>query len=173
MNSRLAVSIAMFCSLVVLTSGCEHVDPRVAAARQRLLLTADPGATMSFEQVRKQLKDEAVPVSEVPVVLKGRVDAGESVSPWQTGLAAFVLTDATGHDDDEAHNPHTCPFCSRNITDYMAKVSFRENGSVIDIDSRELFGVTDRQRVIIRGTASLDDDGLLKVDATGLFISPR
>ncbi|MEZ6127102.1 MAG: hypothetical protein R3C59_00305 [Planctomycetaceae bacterium] len=107
---------------------------------------------------------------QVDVVIKGRIHAGDA-SPWADGMAAFVLTDATGHDGESDHDPHTCPFCSRRINDYLAKVSFlNDAGELIEIDSRKLFDVTDRQLVYVTGTGRIDDDGLLNVTATGLYL---
>lgn len=107
---------------------------------------------------------------QVDVVIKGRIDAGDT-TPWADGLAAFVITDATGHDGEADHNPHTCPFCSRNIKDYLAKVSFvNESDQLIEIDSRKLFDVREKQLVYITGTGTVDQDGLLNVTATGLYI---
>ena len=163
----------LLCALPLLfAAGCvDPVDPRIEAIRKQFLLTSVPEGETSVSKIRKTLlepEDDAEVVNEVSVVIRGRIHAGD-LPPWETGKTAFVLTDATGHDGDEEHDPHTCPFCSRNIKDYLVKVSFRDDaGNLIDIDSREVFGVTEKQLVIITGRASIDDDGLLKVDATGL-----
>ena len=152
-------------------AGCgEPVDPQVLSLRQQLILKSAPDGAASISSMRKTLMAEDA-LATVNVVVLGRIQAGKDSSCWETGKAAFVLTDATGHKGETDHDPHTCPYCSPTIEDYLAFVSFRgEDGKLIEIDSRELFDVKERQLVIITGEASLDDAKMLTIDATEMFI---
>jgi hypothetical protein len=150
--------------------GCgETVDREALALRQKLELPSEPNGATSVSKIRKLLKEPDA-VAETEVVLRGRIWAGE-IPPWEDGKAAFVLTDATGHDGDDDHDPHACPFCSRDIDDYIAAIRFHnDDGTVTPIDSRELFDVTEKQMVIVKGVGSMNGDRL-RVDATNIFIA--
>ncbi len=155
--------------VLAIFAGCgKPVDPAVLAIRQKLILTATPQDSTSISKIRAALSKDAAEDS-VDVVVRGKIHAGDS-PPWETDQAAFILTDATGHDGDEDHDPHTCPYCSRNINDYMAKVRFLDDSGVIPIDSRELLDLQEKQLVLVQGVATIDDDdNLLTIDAKGLF----
>ena len=120
-------------------------------------------------KVRKELLADDAPAA-VPIVVKGRVDAGE-LPPFENGQAAFALTDTTGHEGQTDHDPHECPFCSRHIEDYLAQVYFRDqDGNVIATDSRELFGIKEGAMVTVKGMATIGDDGMLHIDAEKIYI---
>ncbi|MCP4172379.1 MAG: hypothetical protein GY758_16575 [Fuerstiella sp.] len=160
--------IALFCLAVVVGCG-ETGDGETLALRQKLILSTAPTNETSISKIRKLLMGPKS-ADETEVVLRGRIWAGE-IPPWEEGKAAFVLTDATGHDGDDDHDPHACPFCSRDIDDYIAAIRFRnDDGAVAAIDSRELFDVKEKQMVIIKGRGSMNGDRL-RVDATNIFIA--
>jgi hypothetical protein len=152
------------------TVGCgDAVDHEALALRQKLVLSSAPTEQTSVSKIRKLLMEPDA-VAETEVVLRGRIWAGE-MPPWEVGKAAFVLTDATGHDGDDDHDPHACPFCSRDIDDYVAAIRFHDDdGTVTPIDSRELFDVKEKQMVIVKGLGSMDGDRL-RIDATNIFIA--
>ncbi|MDG1894116.1 MAG: hypothetical protein P8J37_04330 [Fuerstiella sp.] len=152
------------------TVGCgDAVDREALALRQKLVLSSAPTEQTSVSKIRKLLMEPDA-VAETEVVLRGRIWAGE-MPPWEVGKAAFVLTDATGHDGDDDHDPHACPFCSRDIDDYVAAIRFHDDdGTVTPIDSRELFDVKEKQMVIVKGLGSMDGDRL-RIDATNIFIA--
>jgi hypothetical protein len=154
-------------------SGCgEGEDPAAAAFRSQFVLKAAPSDQTTFADVREQLLAEEAP-AEVAVVVKGRITAGD-LPPWEPGKAAFVLTDVTGHEGEEDHDPHQCPFCSRSIQDYIANVKFHDSqGSNIAIDSRELFGVTEKQVVTVKGMGHIDDANMLVINATGIYLADK
>ncbi len=161
----------MFVALVSAAAvvGCESADPEVVALRQKLVLSSAPSGVTSVSKIRTALMEPDA-AAETDVVLRGRIWAGD-LPPWENGKAAFVLTDAAGHDGDDDHDPHACPFCSRDIDDYIAAIRFHnEDGTVIPIDSRELFDVKEKQMVIIKGRGSMNGERL-KVDATNIFIA--
>lgn len=165
--ATLGIAAAFFCGLLC---GCgDSVDADVLAMRNKLVLTQMPADEQSVSRIRAALSEDGV--GSVDVVIRGRIHAGD-LPPWEDGKAAFVLTDATGHEGEEDHDPHTCPFCSRNINDYLAMVVFSDSGTDINIDSRELFEVKEKQLVLVRGKAKIGGDDLLQVDANGIYIVP-
>lgn len=196
---RMRCTTGLLMALLLVVSGCaDAVDPQIQSLRQKFLLESAPSEETSVSKVLKSLQppepdaesetdtaddtaadsaeiadDKIVAdVDEVDVVLKGRIYAGEN-SPWVNGMAAFVLTDATGHEGESDHDPHTCPFCSRKINDYLAQISFvNDNGDLIEIDSRKLFDVKDKQLVFVQGKGRIDEYGLLSVTASGLYLPP-
>lgn len=159
-------------ALTLMLAGCsDAIDPRVASLRDKLMLKSSPGVETAVSKFRSTLKEEGAE-EQMNVIIKGRITAGD-MPPFEPGKAAFVLTDATGHEGEEDHDPHTCPFCSRNIKDYLAKVRFLDaDGKLIDVDSRELFDVKEKQMVMIQGSASIDQDDMLDVTATEIYVLP-
>ncbi len=170
---RLACQVmpVVLCLVVV---GCAE-DPNVQLERvsKDFVSSSVLSGEQMVSEIRKQLAVEGV--DQVDVVVKGRINAGKEAVPWEPNKAAFVLTDAIGHEGESDHDPHTCPFCSRNINDYLVMVSFKDDkGSLIDIDSRKLFDVTEKQLVYVKGTARIDpDDDLLYLDAAKLHTTAK
>lgn len=157
----------------VLFSGCDDAPEMtdtvdVELLQQQLISESLLEDEQMVSEIREQLAAEGV--EEIDVVVKGRINAGKEDSPWEPDKAAFVLTDAIGHEGEQDHDPHTCPFCSRNINDYLVMVSFLDDdGQLIDIDSRKLFNLTDNQLIYVKGTARIDaDDNLMYLDADKL-----
>ncbi|GAB5441743.1 MAG: hypothetical protein Fues2KO_20920 [Fuerstiella sp.] len=168
----LASVTASWLLTLITVSGCsEPVDPAVLEARQRLVVDETPGEVMVVSKIRGRIEREEVE-EPVDVVVRGRIHAGE-VPPWETGKAAFILTDITGHEGESDHDPHTCPFCSEDINSYMAKVSFADGGEILNIDARELFDVEEKQIVTVTGKARIDTDDLLAIDADQIFIERK
>lgn len=166
--SRGMLFVALLSAAAVVGCG-ETVDREALALRQKLELSSEPDGAVSVSKIRKLLMEPDAD-AETEVVLRGRIWAGE-MPPWEDGKAAFVLTDATGHDGDDDHDPHTCPFCSRDIDDYIAAIRFHsDDGVVTPIDSRELFDVKEKQMVVVKGRGSMNGDRL-RVDATNIFIA--
>ncbi|MEZ6063307.1 MAG: hypothetical protein R3C19_23415 [Planctomycetaceae bacterium] len=167
----LAGELVIVASIAMSIAGCsgESADSELLALRRKFVVETPASEIVSIESVRSELQaGEREWGSEI--VLRGRINAGD-LSPWEPGKAAFVLTDATGHDDDDDHDPHECPFCSRNIESMIAHVEFRNDaGQVIEIDARSLFDVQEKQLVIVRGNASIDDSGILQLAAKDLYI---
>ena len=157
---------------LVLFSGCDEAgDPQIELLRERFVVTTAISGETSVSSIRKVLQQEDASKS-VPVIIRGQISAGD-LPPWEPGKAAFALTDTTGHDGDTEHDPHTCPFCSRNIQNYMANIYFRdESGNTIAIDSRKLFDVKEKQTVILQGQGMMAEDGTLEVDAQKMYIRP-
>ncbi len=143
----------------------------VPELRKKFVLQDEPRGERTVSSVRKlflEPEDPAKVPTEIDVVIRGRIHNGK-LPPWETGKTAFMLTDATGHSGEADHDPHTCPFCSRNIEDYVAEIGFRDKDrKLYEIDSRDAFGVKQGQLLLIKGTARMGDD-ILKVEATGMY----
>ena len=170
MRFTIRTSLCITAMLLTGLSGCTNSASSQTLALQNKLLSDSPLAgEVSVSSVRKLLKADDAPAT-TEVVVRGRINAGES-PPWQPGQASFVLTDATGHDGDDDHDPHTCPFCSRSIKDYLAKVVFLdESGKPLGVDTRELFRVKENQLVIVRGKGSLNEDDMLVIEGSSIYV---
>lgn len=166
----LVLSFVWLSAGVLFVSGCsESVSTETQAARQKFLVVEMPTGEVAVSSIREQLKAGELS-ADTPFVVRARINAGEML-PWGTGTASFVITDATGHDGDEEHNPHTCPFCSRNIQESMAQVHFLDDvGTLLQNDSRELFDLKENQLVVIRGTGRIDEADVLVIDAQQMFV---
>ena len=171
-NHRLLSLLAALSMAVVFSSmsGCsDAVSPEILQFRRQLLVDKSLSGESSISDIRAKLKAEEIKAGS-EVTVRVRINAGD-LPPWESGKAAFIATDAMGHDGDQDHDPHDCPFCSRDIQDSLAQVRFlNDTGSVISIDARELFDVTEHQLVVIQGEARLDDSEMLVLDATRMFI---
>jgi hypothetical protein len=160
----------MFLSLILSLAGCgKAVDPVTVALRKQLLVSEPLAGEKTISDVRKELKSESLTSSD-SFVVRVRINAGD-FPPFADGMAAFVVTDATGHDGDEAHNPHECPFCKRDIKNSIARVEFADaDGKLIKIDSRELFDIEEFDLLVIEGTGRFDEDDTLIIAAKTMFV---
>ena len=156
-------------SLVLVLPGCSSEDPAITAARTQFLLQAAPAGEQPIPSTHKALADGSLQPNAT-ITVRARINAGD-FPPFAEGLAAFVVTDATGHDGDETHNPHECPFCKREIELQMARVQFTDTaGTVIKTDARQLFGLKEFDLIVVEGTAKFDADKSLVITAQKLFI---
>lgn len=163
---------AVICVTLV---GCgESLSPEMLAIRDRLL-TSDLASASSSRQeepimtIREQLKSGQKKAGDT-VLVRARVNAGD-LSPFAEGLASVTLTDATGHDGDESHNPHECPFCKRDILEMLAILEFRgDDGQIIPEDARKLLDLREFDLVLVEGTLSTGEDGMLRIQGSRLQI---
>lgn len=175
-NSRFnpVFSAFVLLPLVVAISGCgdamsSSTNPSSNPVAARFLVANAPEPVTSVKAIRDQLLADDGPES-VEAVISGKINAGD-LPPFEEGKAAFALTETNGHEGDDNHDPHQCPFCSRSIEDYIAQIYFRdEAGNIIATDARELFGVKEMSKVTIEGTAKIGDNGMLHVDAKRLHL---
>ena len=147
------------------------------------ILNNDEYAAMRGEWLSETPAVGVLPISEIKsavaagkleadgeVVIRARINAG-GMSPWTEGQAAFVVTDATGHDGAAEHDPHQCPFCRRDIRDHLALVRFTDtDGRLIPVDARQLLGVADGELLVVRGTISESEEDELAIDATEIHV---
>lgn len=168
MKQCISLSLAIACCLI--TTGCDDAtNPRVLALRSQFFVANAPEKERPVPDVRKDLKSGKL-TPDTTFVVRARINAGD-FPPFAEGKATFIVTDATGHDGDESHDPHECPFCKRDIKSVIARVEFDDEASrMIDIDARELFSVKEFDLLVIEGTGRLDADDMLVIDAKKLFV---
>lgn len=154
--------------LIVGVAGCGESNKPGGDVRSQFLLSESPGKSDLISRIRTKLKADDGP-KQLKVVLSGAAYAGKDMEPWEEGKTAFMLT-VMGDHGESAHDPHECKYCSDHIEDYMVFAQFKVDGKVPDIDSRVAFGLKEKQMVTVTGQASLDEDGLVKIDAAGLFL---
>lgn len=156
--------------LTVAMPGCgEKVDPEVLAIRGRFLKVSSQSRETPVSEIRAALKSGELKPG-TPFKVRVRINAGE-FPPFVNGAAKFFVTDATGHDGDESHDPHECPFCRRDVKSMMALVEFHdETGKLIPVDSRELFGIKDFELLVIEGTGEFDSEDVLVLTASSMSI---
>jgi hypothetical protein len=157
-----------------LTAGCgEAVDPQTLALRRKFLTTEPLPGERPIPEIRKDLKDGKL-TADATFTVRARINAGD-FPPFGNGQASFLITDATGHDGDENHNPHECPFCKRDINSVMARVEFPdESGSVVKTDARDLLQVREMDLVLIEGRGRIDEkEDMLVLTASKIFVKVR
>lgn len=156
--------------LLIAVGGCtDFASAEVQQFRQRFLSAVSPQGEVAISSVRAQLKSGEL-AAGAEVVVRARINAGE-MPPWAEGRAEFFITDATGHDGDEDHDPHECPFCKRDVMESMALVRLAgSDGRTIPIDTRELLGVRERSLLVIRGTVNLEESGPLVLTADQIHV---
>ncbi|MFO0999371.1 MAG: hypothetical protein U0936_03465 [Planctomycetaceae bacterium] len=171
-HSRRLMTFSFVAMLVLLLGlpGCgETVDPEVIAIRDRFLKVSTETKETPVSEIRASLKSgEMKP--ETPFKVRVRVNAGE-FPPFVNGAAKFFVTDATGHDGDESHDPHECPFCRRDVKSMMALVEFHDEvGKLIPMDARELFNIKDFELLVIEGTGEFDSEDVMVMTASAMSI---
>ena len=144
------------------------------AARESLVLPAEPAGAVSLAAARGTLGLEPK-----PVVVAGRI-GGKGMEPFLEGKASFSLLEIPEDDHAEkpGHNADDCPFCKkRQANATMAAVQFLgPDGKAIPVDARKLFGVDKGQDVVIRGTGVFDAKlgvPIIQVTADAIFVRPR
>ena len=164
-------STALLGLSMLLLPGCgEGLSADAEQARQEFLLTARPSGEQTVKSIREALTEGK---TELDVVLIGRIDGGQ-MPAFEEGKAAFLFADGIGHGGTD-HDPFACKFCSKNPENYAATVQFEVDGKVLATDARNLFGVKERQKVMINGKATLDssdETNLLAIKGTGIFLVP-
>ncbi len=164
------LGLALVCVTV-----CEvraEVDP--AAARQELVLAAEPAGVVSLAEARGKLGLEPR-----PIVVAGRIE-GKGIDPFLDGKASFSLVEipADDHAKKPGHDAANCPFCKkRQANATMAAVQFLgADGKPLPLDARGLFGIAAGQDVVIRGTGIFDSElgvPIIQLTADGIFVRPK
>ena len=165
---RWCVTILLFSGMMM--AGCgEAVDPHVLRIREQFLTEKPLGPEQPVANIRKALQSGDLKPDTL-FTIRVRINAGE-VSSFSDGVARFFVTDATGHDGDESHDPHECPFCRRDVKSMMALVEFKDDsGQLLRIDARELFDVHEFELLVLEGTGYLDEEEILVISASRMFV---
>ena len=125
-------------------------------------------------------------VEELDVVLVGSVGGVPNPSaeatpdfPFAKGKAIFFLVDPEVAAEAEEH-AHThaegeeCAFCAAHAADAahaIAVVQFAdEKGKPLAVDARDLFELKEKETVVVKGKAKAAANGMITVDATGLYV---
>lgn len=125
-------------------------------------------------------------VEELDVILVGSVGGVPNPSdqstpdfPFAKGQAIFFLVDPEVAAEAEEH-AHThaegeeCAFCAAHAADSahaIAVVQFAdEKGKPLPVDARELFELKEKETVVVKGKAKATANGMITVDATGLYV---
>ena len=150
------------------SSGLE-IDP--ATIRNRLVLPEEPAGAATPTDARQRL--DATPR---PIVMAGRIGA-KGMEPFLDGKASFVLLEipADDHAAKPGHDADNCPFCKKRTAGApLTAVQFLgEDGKVIPIDARKLFGVAKGNDVVVRGTGVFDPKlaiPVIQMTADGIFV---
>jgi hypothetical protein len=165
---------ALLALIGVVTVGCaKPTTPPVASYDgSKFLLHSEPEVAQNIIAARESVKDKE------PIVVIGRI--GGNVNPWVEQRAAFFIVDTSllaCSDAKKDGEPCGCPTpwdycCDLDILPAaMTLVKFVEaDGTVVKHDARKIFGVTELQTVIVKGTAQRDDAGNLTILADGMFV---
>ena len=125
-------------------------DVDVAAVRRRLLLDEEPAGALTLAAAKEKLS-----TTPQPIVVAGRI-GGRGIDAFVKGKASFSLLEipADDHAKQPGHKAEDCPFCKRRAANSpIAAVQFvGADGKELPVDARALFGVTEGQDVVIRGT---------------------
>lgn len=148
--------------------GCqptETQDPRIAVLRKQFLINL-PSESRALSDAVEDID------ADREVTLIGRVYAG-TLPPWDDGKAAFMMSELPpeGHSDDPDHADN-CPFCKRKAEKApKALVQFHDkDGQVLPIDIRKLFGLKEKDVVVVKGRGQLNDIGIYVINAVGMVI---
>lgn len=160
--------------LVVVASlmvGCSESNQPVAqksastAPDATYLLADKPADAKGVAQAREESQDN----EEVSV--EGRI--GGSEKPFVDQIAAFTIVDPKL---DWCADDEGCPtpwdYCCADKTGKMAMVKIvGADGQPVSKDARELLGVKELTKVVVRGKAKRDDQGNLTVLAEKVHIA--
>lgn len=169
-KSGRCVSLLALLALVAGIAGCgSREDAALKAQREKFSRADEPTGAVSFADARKGLAEKS------EVVLVGRIAASDQ-EPFVNGQAAFFVTDAfadAAHGNESGHDPANCPFCKRRAEqpESQAIVQFLdEQGQVVPIDARQLFGLEPNQVVVVEGAATVDGLNVMFVSAKGIHV---
>jgi hypothetical protein len=99
--------------------------------------------------------------------------------PWFAGQGSFFLVDGKVAGQFAQHakshgGDHNCAFCqnlaAKNARNIAVVNLVDENGEIIKVDTRELLGLKESQRVVIRGRAELLGGTMLVIHADGVHV---
>jgi hypothetical protein len=172
--------------LACLLIGCrtESQDSELVALRSQYVLAQAPENAMTLTEAAQHLDelseegaeqaDESAEAATVPVVLVGRIYAGD-LEPWDSGKAAFLLAELPAEGHGEGHDADNCPFCKRRAAQApTAIVQFLDSsGEVIPRDARKIFGLESKDIVTVQGHATRGELNTLVVAAEGIYVGSK
>jgi hypothetical protein len=145
----------------------------VAQVRAGLVLPAEPPGALSLAAAKGTLTK-----APRPVVVAGRI-GGRGMEAFVKDKASFSLLEipADDHAKKPGHKPDDCPFCKKRAANSpIAAVQFvGPDGKELPIDARALFGITEGQDVVIKGTGVFDAAlgiPVIQLTADGIYVRP-
>lgn len=162
------------CLSLTTFSGCgEQTSPEVTSLRTLLLLKEEPSGAVSIEEARQL-------VSEKPedLVLILRV-GNRNLSTWSSeDQATFFASEGYPGSDYNIgpdHDPSTCPFCKWKWKDEDSMAIMEvvnEQGEAVPYSAVQIFNFKPEDFIVVKGTGQLDEEGMLKVQISGLYKRP-
>ena len=150
-------------------AGCNHsaeqLTPEMITVRAKYLLADEPVGALGVLDVQESIEQQG------DYVVVGQI--GGLPDPWSPGLASFVISDPFLEMEGEHSKPCDCHFCSKekDHSTGVAQVQFHdESGEVLRLDARKLFGLKEKQTVVVRGHVTLNSLGVLTIAAEGMYI---
>lgn len=178
------IKVVVLLGLVAILSGCgqgdappnspsspedswpEKADPRAVEAGKKYLLADEPAAASGVIGVRRDSKDGD------EVIVAGQI--GGSTAPFTEGRASFLLVDDTLKASDDCDCPWDfCGVPKKELVAGRISVKFVENGKTVPQDAREMFGVKELSKVVVKGKVQRDDNGNVVVVAGGVFVRSK
>jgi hypothetical protein len=170
------LALLLFMPGLAISSGCggssdsqsQIPNTPVSVDASNFKLDEEPGGAMGVIAARESAEDGA------PLVLVGRV--GGCANPWVEGRAAFTLLDASMSVVVEGEGSAEGEICTGDCcaTERLACTTLvkilDQDGQLVSVDSRVLFGLRESDMVVVQGTAKKDDHGNFVMLATGIFI---
>jgi hypothetical protein len=156
----------------VATIGCDGKSARQSELEPYRAKFVLPSAPAKAAWTPTDVKEKVT--SPTSLALAGRIDAGDT-QPFQAGLATFVLSQLPdqAHAGEDPNHADNCPFCKRKLANApKAVVQFMgEDGELLAVDARELFGVAKGDIVVVQGTAEyLEAVDTVQINADGIFV---
>lgn len=166
-SAKIVGLLAVAASLV---AGCsESKNPAasrdaVSAPDPAFLLQEKPADVRGVAQARSDSQ------SDEEIAVEGRI--GGTTKPFVEGLAAFTLIDTQLQwcPDDEGC-PTPWDYCCSDKTGQLALVQIvGPDAQPVSKDARELLGVKELSKIVVRGKAERDDQGNLTVLADKVHV---
>ena len=139
-------------------------DAAPSAQGKKLVLSAEPAGVKGVIAIRKEAKDGD------EVVVAGQV--GGSTKPFTEGRAGFLIVDPSLKPTAECESPWDfCEYPAKEVAAARLSVKFVDaDGKTIGTGARELFGIAELSRVVVKGKVRRDDKDNIVVVASGIYV---
>lgn len=157
--SRRRIVVGGLVAAVGVSGAPASAQTDVAAVRARLVLPQEPVDPLTPTAAKETLSAKDAPKGPQPIVIAGRIGA-KGMEPFLENKASFVLQEipADDHAGKAGHDADNCPFCKkRSANAPMVAVQFvGDDGKVLPLDARKLFGIQKGQEVVVSGKGVFD-----------------
>ena len=164
-SATLSVALLSLLSAISTQTGCDRSTSESGLASdhqhsviRRTFWSDTPLAGQA--KTPTEIKEAASESGEArEVLIAGRIDAGEFTA-FGKGEATFILSQLPddAHGGDDPNHADNCPFCKRKLKNApKAIVRFEDSeGEVIAVAVDQLFGLTEKDIVLVQGQARYD-----------------